>query len=272
MGKLWFWTFGEGGNYADSVARLMRQALDSELFDECLSFDGDDLRRDAGFWPFHGDFIEAHPRGFGYWVWKSWLAMQMFNRMEEGDVMLYLDAGCEINLTALPRLQDYVARVEEKDSLFFEMSMACKERLWSKRDTIEFIGVDGNDVETPQVAGGVWLLKKTPKNVAIINEWFDVLTMDGYHHADDTPSRLSPLKGFKEHRHDQSVLSLLVKKHRLERCDDKLWYKNWLSGKSMPLLACRTRGGRSKLPWRNVKPLFRVNRPVEGDGNAVGGR
>ena len=31
------------------------------------------LRADKNFWPFHGEFISSNPRGFGYWVWKSYL-------------------------------------------------------------------------------------------------------------------------------------------------------------------------------------------------------
>ena len=255
MGKLWFWTFGQGHQYGQAVKRLMDQAKRSEMFDECVAFSGSDLQSDEEFWSAHGAFVAANCRGYGYWIWKPWLAKRMFERMADGDIMLYMDAGCEINLTALPKLHDYFQFAEEEGSLFFIQGVACKERFWTKSDTIDrFEMRDTHLIETPQVAATLWFFKKTSANVEFVDRWFSILTSDGYHHVDDSPSVSLALPGFKEHRHDQSVFSLMAKEEGRRGSRDKLWYRNWAQGKSMPLLTCRSRDGRSKLPWKNVKP------------------
>lgn len=47
----------------------------------------------------------------------------------------------------------------------------------------------------------------------MVNEWYE-LGCD-YHNIDDSPSILKNIDGFIEHRHDQSIFSLLTKKYNL---------------------------------------------------------
>ena len=47
----------------------------------------------------------------------------------------------------------------------------------------------------------------------LINEWYNICC--DYHYIDDTPSIIPNHSLYKEHRHDQSILSLLIKKNNL---------------------------------------------------------
>jgi len=64
----------------------------------------------------------------------------------------------------------------------------------------------------------------------LVNEWYDVAC--DYHYIDDTPSISRNLTNFIEHRHDQSVFSLLTKKynlfskHNLKNCDFIRYIRN----------------------------------------------
>ena len=53
------------------------------------------------------------------------------------------------------------------------------------------------------------LLRNNEKTYNFIKLWNNIMT--NYHLIDDTPSKSPNFKEFKEHRHDQSILSLLLK-------------------------------------------------------------
>ena len=48
---------------------------------------------------------------------------------------------------------------------------------------------------------------------SLIDEWYNISC--DYHLIDDSPSIISNHNEFREHRHDQSILSLLIKKNNL---------------------------------------------------------
>ena len=52
-------------------------------------------------------------RSFGYWQWKPYLIRRVMDRMEEGDFLVYADAGCTLNPRGIPRLKEYLHMVEE---------------------------------------------------------------------------------------------------------------------------------------------------------------
>ena len=56
------------------------------------------MYNDKEFWKKNGDFIEKNKRGYGYWLWKSYIIKKTMDMMKDGDILLYLDSGCEINI------------------------------------------------------------------------------------------------------------------------------------------------------------------------------
>lgn len=55
--KKYFITFGDK-KYHVSYERLLNQANNLNLFDECILFTDTDLKNDNDFWTKHGNFIE----------------------------------------------------------------------------------------------------------------------------------------------------------------------------------------------------------------------
>ena len=49
------------------------------------------------------DFIEKykdifkHSRGGGYWIWRPYILRSAINDINDGEYLVYLDAGCTIN-------------------------------------------------------------------------------------------------------------------------------------------------------------------------------
>lgn len=95
-----FITFGAGGdNYIEAGNRLIEQAKSLELFDKITLYKDADLKADTEFWEKHGDFIEKNKRGYGYWIWKPYLIKKSMDSMKDGDILLYADCGCEIDIS-----------------------------------------------------------------------------------------------------------------------------------------------------------------------------
>jgi hypothetical protein len=94
----YFITFGAGNkNFHEAVDRLANQVNKLNLFDKIIPYTEDYLKNDNYFWEKHSFFIENNSRGYGYWLWKPYIIKKTMEEMKDGDILLYLDCGCEIN-------------------------------------------------------------------------------------------------------------------------------------------------------------------------------
>jgi hypothetical protein len=72
--KTVFVTFGgPTPNYHSAVDRICNEARSTNWFNEINGYKDSDLKSDTDFWNKHGQFIESNNRGYGYWIWKSYL-------------------------------------------------------------------------------------------------------------------------------------------------------------------------------------------------------
>ena len=94
----YFLTFGAGNSYIDAVQRLARQADEFKLFTEIFCMTESDLKEDLEFWGKHGEFMMNNRKGYGYYIWKPYIISKTLSKLEKDDILLYLDAGCELNL------------------------------------------------------------------------------------------------------------------------------------------------------------------------------
>lgn len=82
-------------NMAPSLRRIGKEARESGFFDKIYLYNEKNL--DWQFRKSHRQYFRDYPRGYGYWIWKSYLISKiMREKMHEGDILVYLDAGCEI--------------------------------------------------------------------------------------------------------------------------------------------------------------------------------
>uniref|UniRef100_A0A6C0HZZ8 Uncharacterized protein n=1 Tax=viral metagenome TaxID=1070528 RepID=A0A6C0HZZ8_9ZZZZ len=211
--KVWAISFGGGGqNFHDAVNRIHNELTTKiNVFNEILKFTDEDLKKDTDFWEKHGNFIENNRRGYGYWLWKPYLIMKTMEKMNENDILFYIDSGCEItnDENANNKLITFIEKCNENEILY--TSTGQPEKMWNKMDTIDYIGY--NEEKTIQNAATIVIIKKNQKMVEFVNEWYRISC--NYHLIDDTPSILPNDPSFREHRHDQSIFSLLTKKYNM---------------------------------------------------------
>jgi len=107
-----FITFGSHNEYIDAGKRLIEQAIGLNIFNHATLYTGDCLKNDTSFWSKHGEFIDKNPRGYGYWLWKPYIIKKNMERMKNGDILLYLDSGCEIDSREKVFLLDCITLVK----------------------------------------------------------------------------------------------------------------------------------------------------------------
>jgi hypothetical protein len=113
------------------------------------------------------------------------------------------------------------------------------ERRWTKRDC--FIELGATVDERKQLVGGVFLVKKCRAGLELVDSVNELVARRRYHLFDDTPSAAPNDPDFIEHRHDQSVFSLLRKQAGTLVLPDETWFKDWEDGRDVPIHARRFR-------------------------------
>jgi hypothetical protein len=234
--KKYFITFSDGSpSYLDAGERIKSQAEDLNIFDKCIHYSNKHLMDDSEYWNKHKNFIinTTHKKGQGYYIWKPYLIQKTMNKMNDGDILLYLDAGCEIDIKKKNKLLNLINKV--KKDLIIGSFTNFKEKCWTKRDLSFSMNVKNENLETRQRQAGLILLLVCPKTRELVNEWNTIA--QNYNLLDSSKSKLKNDDCFKDNRHDQSIFSLLTKKYHI-------FGKNSLTE---AINVERNRGGTSKL-------------------------
>lgn len=237
--QIYFITFGGGGdNYYQAVIRLTNQAKELNIFDKIIGYTDIDLKQDNEFWNKHSEFIKKNKRGYGYWLWKSYLILKTFDLLNENDILIYLDSGCEIDIKKKDNILNCINIIDNAGIV--ATSTWQIEKKWTKMDLIEYLNMnDEKYTNSIQIQAGAIGIKKTKKNINFINEWYN--TGCNYNLINDSKSIKKNYDIFIEHRHDQSIFSLLFKKYN---------FKNYYD-LSTCIEYIRNRGGISKIKNEN---------------------
>lgn len=235
-------TFGDESNYGRARERIVREAEGLKIFNRCIGYSERDF--DSNFIVKHQEFISKHKRGYGYWIWKPHMILKTLEMMKDGDVLVYADAGCQLNVQGLNRLKEYISMACESEhgNLALRLS-GLSDACWTKIDTA--IAILGSSTDRrlyeDQLLSGFFVLVKCSKVQKLIEDWETV--MQNQHLIDDSPSFYEKERSeFREHRHDQSVFSLLRKKYGAHVIDDETYFEgNWDAHLDKPIHARRKR-------------------------------
>jgi len=217
-------------NFYKSQRGLNRSALKYGI-DECISYNFRDLKKTAFYWK--NKSILDQKRGAGYWLWKPYYILDTFGKIQEGDVVIYSDSGLEIIDDLQPLINICLSGA---DLMVFQVHDKGAEdgskhlnRRWTKRDCFVLMGADTEEYHNGgQVAGTYQVYLKNERNIAFVEEWLSycqdarILT--------DRPNTcgLDNFPEFADHRHDQSILSILTKRHNIEVFRDLSQFGDYL--------------------------------------------
>ena len=192
-------------NMKNTLSRFKQELVNSKSFDEVYAFTESDFEDD--FNP-HLDFVKNNKRGFGYWLWKPYFIKKMLDKLDYGDTLVYADAGCTLSSSPNELINKCIM---SEYGIFANPNCIIKD--YTKMDTFEACGVSFNDYKDKwMVEAGRQIIHKREHTVNLINKWWDICIKDNYHYIDDTPSIKQNDVRFQDHRHDQSIYTLLFHK------------------------------------------------------------
>ncbi len=207
-------------NYADKKFRRA-QKLNSRTAgqwgaDRVIEYGPDDI--DEAFRRRNREILDT-PRGGGYYLWKPYFYRKAYDELGEGDYLVYIDSGA-VYINKIQYLIDCMEQ-EETPLMIFSLEQERIEKGNTKRDAFVLTGCDeARYTDTPQSIGGYFVCKKAPEVEAYLDEVLQYA--QDIRIISDRPNvmGLPNYAEFADHRHDQSVISLMSKKYGFKRFRD----------------------------------------------------
>ncbi|RIW11646.1 hypothetical protein D0X99_20305, partial [Algoriphagus lacus] len=195
-------------NYADSrfASQQKLNSLSGKIiggFDKVFSYGPNDLDE---------DFVEKNKnilskeRGGGYWIWKPYIILKTLQVLENDDYLFYCDSGSFFLRSIKPII--YELSKLNQSILGFEQPLI--EGQWTKKEAFDIVGLDNIEFyDSAQLYGGYILVKKSEEAISFFSNFLELCLNENalIFHPND-----KKMNGFLDHRHDQSLFSLLYKK------------------------------------------------------------
>ena len=203
-------------NLAFSLKRIGRQARRLGIFDEIILYTPEDLP----------EYIRQSPlmqfeRGGGYWAWKPAIIHETLQTHSEGDIVVYVDAGCTLNKSTEWDLMFKLMLDYDTICFHYDAEMPVWEKFgntstrikyWTKLSAINFLDEYCHDTtwhNRLKVMGGILFLKG--KSNLFLQQWLDIVLNHPDVIIDPTEEELHQQPaGFAFHKHEQSVITALA--------------------------------------------------------------
>ncbi|MBL9219634.1 MAG: hypothetical protein JNG82_14170 [Opitutaceae bacterium] len=188
-------------NQAALIASARRHGVSS-----ILALNADTLR--AGFTAAHPALF-AKREGAGYWLWKPRIILDALERAAGDDLVVYADAGADLR----GPLDALAAAAQGRDGVLFWNDYP--NRMHVKRDAFVLTGTDQPcHHDARQLDAAFLVLRNNERVRAFVRLWLEHCT-DPRQLTDQPNTCGRPdLPGFVQHRHDQSLLTLIYLRER----------------------------------------------------------
>ena len=152
---------------------------------------------DSTFWGFNMDIFE-HERGAGYWLWKPYFILINLLQMEEGNYLVYTDAGVQV----VDDVNHIISKMKVDVFLFANQ---YNHEHWCKGNVTDHIC--GFRKEWNQVQASAMVFRVSGYSRRFVREWLAYCQVPGF--IDDSEGYNNHPE-FREHRHDQAVLTCVA--------------------------------------------------------------
>ncbi|MFN3525785.1 MAG: hypothetical protein ACK4YU_06815 [Paracoccus sp. (in: a-proteobacteria)] len=197
-------------NADDYCASALRVGFDSATHVR------EDMLKQTPFWD-ENRFILEQPRGAGYWLWKPWIILQKLRECGPDDIVIYNDAGryqrgSFAQFPAFPHAAAELCAMLPKRFIHGFISTWQVQGQYTKRDAFILMDADTEEQRyASQVCAGPLLFMPSPESFEFLETWLRYC--QDPRALTDQPDELgAPHDEFREHRHDQSVGSILAHK------------------------------------------------------------
>jgi hypothetical protein len=168
--------------------------------------------------------ILDEPCGGGYWAWKPFFILEALSQLEDGDILFYVDAASLFVADPAPLIE---LAATQPDGLVLFDARPLTNRQFTKRDCFVRLGCDSREFwDAKKVIATLMVIRNCETARAFLSMWLK-FCQDRVAISND-PSSNRELRGFIQHRSDQSILSVLAAQHRLETFRNPTLWGNFL--------------------------------------------
>lgn len=201
-------------NFKDAQSFNTKTAYKKGRVDRVIEYSPNDI--DEEFY-LKNKKILSNKKGGGYWLWKPYIILKTMNKMNDGDYLFYCDSGAAY----INRVQFLIDSLEKvgQDIMPFELPLI--EKQWTQSESVRLMDCDTNEFkESNQILATYILIRVSDKSKNFIREYMKIC--ENYKILIDNNTIDNDC--LIEHRHDQSIFSLLCKKYNLEVFRDPSQY------------------------------------------------
>ena len=144
----------------------------------------------ADFKSQHSTILNKKCRGYGFYIWKPQIILQALDRMNQGDILIYLDAGGHINYAANSYYQHIMSSFkEEKIDIVAYQAFPLAElrssnkskyyvemvnKYWISHNVLQRFKNPMEARDKYQIFSGVLVIKKTKTSYSAIRRWLNL--------------------------------------------------------------------------------------------------
>ncbi len=244
-----------------SAKRFLKQAKDFNYFDKVIVFSINDLGKNNKKKLLNLLKNRKNKKGYGFWFWKPLIIKKFLDKINDNDIVNYVDLGCHINSKGKRRFNYYIKKLNKSKNgmLCFQYKKLLKlknknfkfqdiyEHRYTKADLFHYFNVVNkkNITNTAQYWAGNIILKKNFFTINFLNSWLKVF-IERFDLVDDSQSKNTNFKEFIKNKSDQSVFSLLCKINKVASLSayesEWIYYKKkkyWEHTSKSPIIAKR---------------------------------
>lgn len=205
-------------NFRDAQKLNTKTAYTKGRVDKVIEYSPKDI--DSEFYKKYEDILNCN-RGGGYWLWKPYIILKTMNSMDNGDYLFYCDSGAAY----INKVEYLIDSLEKSNQDIMPFELPLIEKQWTKTKTFELMGCNKSIFkENNQILATYILIKVSENSRKFIEQYLKFCTnKDCLIDSNETEKYLI------EHRHDQSIFSLLCKKAQLDTFRDPSQYgiRSW---------------------------------------------
>ena len=181
-------------------------------FDEFRFYSPDDLKSDF-YQKYRSHF--SNNKGYGYFIWKFYLILEVLKKINENDFLFYLDAGAIFLKSPNP----LISTMRDYDLDYAGFGLPLLEINWTKKELFNHMKLDFKKYcMRNQLLANALPMFKTKKTINFFKNCFDLAS--NYNLINDNIDRNIQNPEFIEHRHDQSIFSLSYQKKNMKILKD----------------------------------------------------
>lgn len=167
--------------------------------------------------------IMSAKRGAGYWLWKPFIVLDAMNSVPDGTPILYSDIAMTFIADPAP-----LVSLADRHPICLFTTEGQPQSTWTKRDCFVELGADTSEFwSLNQLWAGFQLYRTGPEAREFLHSLAEAMTNEAA--LSDAPNKcgLPNLPDFRDHRHDQSILTILAHRHGAAVFADPSQYGPW---------------------------------------------